>query len=281
MQWGTNENFDLIKNAIQNEDYEPIYNLITSCAEPKVCSSIPIDGQLDVLHDIQLSVWTSLDEYVLNFENLNVEQRNTWFKKIVDCRKYDYWRTYYKVNYSNNSKKRKKAENKDNKVERKKLIVSLDEDYDNGNSLYDYGVVDNEIEKIIENSDLELTYKIIKFICNLSTSPDKILAFFYNKIISSYYAVTRNGKASKVAENLKGKSLNSIYWVMRKKINDVLDAKIDDAVFQGLVDKLYRYDGKIQYKDKVFLLSSRNITDSSNWIKMKLYEYLKEEKIFK
>lgn len=278
MQWGSNENFDLIKNSIQNEDYEQICNLIMSCAEPKICSSIPSDGQLDVLHEIILSVLKSLEKYVLNFEDLNVAQRNAWFTKIVECRKYDYWRDYYDANYSNN---RKKTDNKNDEVEIKNLIVSLDEEYDNGKPLYDYGVVDNEIENIIEKSDFELTYKIIKFICNLNTSPDKILAFFFNKVISTYYAITQNGKASKVAETLKGKSLYSIYWIMRKKINAVLDIKVDDVVFQGLVDKLYKYDGTVQYKDKIFLLSSRNITDSSNWIKMKLYEYLKEEKIFK
>lgn len=193
-----------------------------------------------VFNKVFLAVRHAIPCFIRQSASHTVGQRNAWLVEIVKTKTKEYFR--------DNANFHKKSGHVS--------ITDIELPY-----------VDRKIEKVVDagvNSEIN---RLIKFVCNIDTTPDKIIAFFFNKVIFFLRSNKFNGYPSMLSKMYNGKSLSELAVFMKHELITELGFKIPESCFKGLDDKLaaVRADGTVMY-DCEFKLTAREITDSSSWI---------------
>lgn len=135
------------------------------------------------------------------------------------------------------------------------------------------GIINNEIiadedsfEKKIEARDEFL--RSLNKVFEINTTPEKLIAFVYNRLISALSG--KNGKPQEISLEFYSKEIIDLYEMMVGDLSSILHCEIPQAVLEPLAIKV------MKVPHKLFYLSPRTITDSSNQFitKMKKIRYL-------
>lgn len=106
---------------------------------------------------------------------------------------------------------------------------------------------------------------------SINTSPEKLIAFTYSRLIFPYIGDVVSGKPSKVYEHLYGFRLYDLYECMVDDLMSVIDGFIPKETFLPLREKLDIIDSDGHaIGEKSFDLQVRQITDGVHRIHKKL-----------
>jgi hypothetical protein len=261
MKFGTDEFYQYIKQHIGDGDYDSFYGEVESVVGSDArailykkgyasSANITKEDIEDIIQETQLSVLKDLVSFIRNSGAKSASQRNAWFSTIVDRRVKDFLRKHYR-NAARNS-------------------LSFDDENVN---IEVQDVIDLENDYIAEN-DTEAGIAIcntLRHVCDIRTSPEKIVAFLFSKFIGSVHESKRsNGSPAEVAAMLNGQTVGYAAKLVKQKICNALRCEISDEVFAALDDKLNAVEDGLRVAEREFYLSPRTITDSSNWIATKL-----------
>lgn len=243
MTFGSNEFFIKLKNGMTSggseEFYSEVLNVVKSQAYPRVASRVEYPDNDDVLQQILIAVWVSLAKYVVSSEHLTPAQRNAWLNRIIDNKIAD----YYREQYTNRED------------------ISAEETFINLKQLMESP--DAMLEKTEEIEDTQdYVNGIINFICSMDIAPEKIIAFFYSKVIYFLEAGgTLKGSAKYAYEKINGKSLKELWQAFQLDLDVALDRHIPSNVLAPLREKIIQSD--LQY---VISIKIDTISDSTNYI---------------
>lgn len=195
----------------------------------------------DIIQDIQHTVFINLVSFIKKSGDRTEQERNAWLntiirRKVVDCF-------------------RKKNNN----------VFYADDELLNC-------IPDNEAQtpKTFTEENKKLC-ELIAFICSINTTPDKIIAFLYNKIICLCSSTKKkSGSPAIIESELTDVPLGVAANIVKDKLRVSLHINIPDEIFIGLDKKLESESKGIIYKNKLFKLDKRTITDSSNKINTKI-----------
>lgn len=270
MNWGTEATYQMVKTAVtEGANYNSIFAVVKEDVKPLVTArSVPEHEREDVLQEIYITVLQRLAPYVKNSAALSPAQRNSWLRTLAERRIADFWRGYYR-------EEREVVDTGDASVSRlRKVSLSL---FD-GEDGEERDIPQEQQEFVrLEEEDPQRLYRLLTLLFSIRTTPDKLLAFIFNKIILADYAGIVKNKTTAIATRLKGKKLGVIYAAVKIELPRTLDVAIPDEVFAPLRDKLAEEKDGIAYYERTFDLSPRAITDSSNWLKGRWKEQIQHE----
>ena len=271
MDWGKQTTYQMVKEAVTDgRDYEHIFAVVLADVEPLVkASRIPENDWQDVVQEICISVLQQLTIYVQKSGQRTVAERNSWLKRVAARRIADYWRAYYY------EEKETVADNGREKVTRnRKLSLSLF----GGEKGEERDIPQDQREfYLLEEDDRSQLFRLLTALFSIRTTPDKLLAFLFNKIILADYEGIVKNKTTAIATHFRGKRLGVIFVAAKAELQRSLDVKLPDEVFAPLQAKLNEEKDGVAYADRTFDLSPRTITDSSNWIKGRMKEWINHE----
>lgn len=254
LKFGSQKIFDYIKNNLNRANdflwYNELYEII-KCDVSIILSQykLPEMDKEDIIQEVQIAVSTNLIKFVFNSEKNTTEQRNAWLRKITENR----IKTYF----------RKKYKSMEDPFEDALLQIE--------NNRFSF-VDNNNIEQKIKEEYLQQRIvNAFSTLFSINTSPDKIMAFVFNRIIGTIECAHLNGSPKKVTEEFTGVSLKDMYEIMKHELKNISSFEFPEEVFLPLEEKIdmFTENGTIEVE---FKLSPRGITDSSNWITKKITE---------
>lgn len=296
MRFGSQEIFDFIVDNLDSEGFEwysDLYEVIkedTRQVLPQYCYHFDDDLLDDITQDVALQVFKSLVRFVKQSADKTERQRNSWLKKVISSK----YRSFIRRNSLRIHEDNRKGNTQDQEHYE---ISSLDEENDiklcaeasadddpceednntentKGQKYYKISslVDENNIKRYVEVSADDDPCEIIvdvedkrnavtnslKCLFSLNTTPDKIMAFVFSKLIYTYGTGNVNGQAKKVADDFAETSLPEMFKKMYAELKDILSFNIPDDVFSPLINKINETD--------LFALTARKITLGSNWI---------------
>ncbi len=239
MRFGSQEIFDFIVDNLEHSKdfkwYNDLYEVIkedTRQVLPQYCYHFDEDLLDDITQDVALQVFKSLVRFVEQSADKTERQRNSWLKSVIRSKLSDFF---------NGEENNISIEDTDFNIE---AIFSSEND-----------AIASHNKK--ENNEMALVNSL-KFLFSLNTTPDKIMAFVFSKLIYTYSTGKVNGQAKKVAKDFAETSLPEMFWEMYEELKDLLFFNIPDDVFCPLIKKIKKTDS--------FALTARKITLGSNWI---------------
>ena len=239
MRFGSQEIFDFIVDNLEHSKdfkwYNDLYEVIKEDTKQillKRCDHFDDDLLDDITQDVALEVYRRLVVFVEHSADKTDVQRNSWLKSVIRSKLSDFF---------NGEENNISIEDTDINIE---AIISSEND-----AIASYNKKENN-EMVLVNS--------LKFLFSLNTTPDKIMAFVFSKLIYTYSTGKVNGQAKKVAKDFAETSLPEMFWEMYEELKDLLFFNIPDDVFCPLIKKIKKTDS--------FALTARKITLGSNWI---------------
>ena len=212
----------------------------------------------DIIQEVQLNVFKGLPEYIKKSGKYNEYQRNAWLKRIIEHEVSDYLKV----------KKKYTPEEIDDII--KRLSGGKNES--------------DTLSTVIKNDTVknapEMLSEAISMLLAIRTTPDKIIAFLYNRV-ESIAKNRKNGSPGEVYKALKAKKLGEAFKKLTTFINKVMEVNMCDEdieKFERILDTRNK-DG-VRYRDMVFNLSVKEITNSSNWIMDKMQNNKKKIEYF-
>lgn len=296
MRFGSQEIFDFIVDNLDLEDFEwynDLYEVIkedTKQILPRYCKSIDKYLLDEITQEAALQVFKSLVRFVEQSADKTERQRNSWLKKVIYSKYCGFIRKnglrIYEDNRKGNTQDQKYYEisslDEENDI---KLCAEASADDDpceednntentQGQKYYKISslVDENNIKRYAEDSAdnnpcasiVDDEYKrnavtnSLKCLFSLNTTPDKIMAFVFSKLIYTYGTGNVNGQARKVADDFAETPLPEMFKKMYAELKGILSFYIPDEVFSPLINKINKTDS--------FALNARKITLGSNWI---------------
>lgn len=246
MEFGTEQTLSLIKQALsQNttDAYDMLYHIVCKDASlliNKYCAGLQPADKEDILHDV---VWRVLQDLVRFYEasSQNTEQqRNAYLKKLTYNVCIDFYR---------------KAKN-----------TALFEITDIS-EITDTTLGDGFVKRI---EDKELFLWALKKTFEINTSPDKLLAFVFSRLL--WPNKKKNGDPKAIVEQFEGVPIQTVYEHMVADLTDVLGDTIPREVLMPLREKVFE-----ERVGRTFHMTAHQIADSSNWIVKKVKEHNKNE----
>jgi len=262
-----------MKENIIDEDYDYFYIEIAKVVEDDAKAvfykrgftpsyNISQEDIEDVLQEIQVSVAKGLVSFIKDSGEKSVGERNSWLATIVTNRINDFFRKIYKNN---------------------EIIIQSIDDKDIHADARDDTNPENDFINSVCNENVFAVCNALKRIFKIDTSPEKMLAYLFNRFICATSDTKKSsGSPKDVAKQLNGKTIEEAARFMKQKIRNYLEYDIPDEVFAELDKKLNTFVNGVKNADKIFFLSPKKITDSSNRIadKMKYDEdTIKEDRI--
>ena len=251
MRFGTEEVFNYIRENITRSDdawYSRLYNIIRADTL-SVLSGYRLhkDDKDEIIQEVQISVTVHLSKFLKESENKSVDQRNSWLGKNVKNKMIDYLR---------------------------KKNRHLNEPFE---VWHETGAFFDELERAQRIGECrQRLLRAIKDVCSIKTTPDKIIAFFLNKVIGATELDRRNGAPKQTVSLLSGKTLYEASEYVKTRIRTAVSFPVPDDVYIELDNKLNIDCGGVKYGCRIFDLSVRRIADSSNWIGSKLRTQVKK-----
>lgn len=238
MRFGSQEIFDFIVDNLDTEDFEwynDLYEVIKEDTKQillKRCDHFDDDLLDDITQDVALEVYRRLVGFVEHSAGMTDGQRNSWLKSVIRSKLSDFF---------NGEENNISIEDTDINIE---AIISSEND-----AIASYDKKENKEIALIDS---------LKYLFSLNTTPDKIMAFVFSKLIYTYGTGNVNGQARKVADDFAETSLSEMFQKMYAELKDILFFDIPDDVFSPLINKINKTDS--------FALTARKITLGSNWI---------------
>lgn len=244
MIFGSNEFFGKLKTGMALDAGEKFYAEVLQAIEkdiyPKVTKHVNYPDSEDVIQQVLVAVWISLAKYVMTSENHTPAQRNAWLNRIVNNKIADYYRECYS----------------------RKEDITADEILLNLARLSDVPdmVIEDREDRFAQQECLD---KVIQFICSMNVAPEKIIAFFYSKVIYFLSAGgTLKGSAKYAVKMIRGKTLGELWSVFRSDFEDALGRRVPDYVFQPLFEKIQM----VNEYGYIIDVEVEEISDSTNYI---------------
>lgn len=257
MRFGSQEIFDFIVDNLDLEDFEwynDLYEVIkedTKQILPRYCKSIDKYLLDEITQEAALQVFKSLVRFVEQSAGKTERQRNSWLKKVI----YSKYCGFIRKNGLRIHEDNRKGNTQDQEHYE---ISSLDEENDI-KLCAEASADDDPCEIIVDVEDKRnAVTNSLKCLFSLNTTPDKIMAFVFSKLIYTYGTGNVNGQAKKVADDFAETSLPEMFKKMYAELKDILSFNIPDDVFSPLINKINETD--------LFALTARKITLGSNWI---------------
>lgn len=230
MKFGKNETFLLIEEALKDESgaaYDPVCKILYSDVRMLVNQSVKgihKSDKDDIIQAVVFNVCRALPRFYYTSVNNNYSEneKNAYLKKTVKNEIYTFFR-------------------------RRPELLSL-------NDAVNYS--DERIDNTHILEYREELFGILKSVFGYKTTPEKLIAFIYNRIIGGLSGV--NGKPKEISEEFCNRSILSLYNQMVSDLSEILQCPVPDEVLDPLRSKVNKCP------DKKFVLSPRTITDSSN-----------------
>lgn len=297
MRFGSQEIYDfIVYNLKHSKDfkwYNDLYEVIkedTKQILPRYCKSIDKYLLDEITQEAALQVFKSLVRFVEQSADKTERQRNSWLKKVIYSKYCGFIRKnglrIYEDNRKGNTQDQKYYEisslDEENDIklcaeasadndpceEDNSTENTQDQKYYKISSLVDENNIKRYVEVSADNnpcaSIVDDEYKrnavtnSLRYLFSLNTTPDKIMAFVFSKLIYTYGTGKVNGQAKKVAKDFAETSLPEMFLKMYAELKDILLFDIPDDVFYPLIKKINKTDS--------FALTARKITLGSNWI---------------
>ena len=243
MKFGSEQFYQKLKSGMYSGADEVFYTNILSEIEndirPRVSSMVAYPDDDDVIQQALLAVWTSLAKFVRSSEELSVSQRNAWLMRIVNNKIADYYRSKY---------------------------GSLDNAYLNDTREF-VAPADMDPSILFERLDSQLDGErridaIIEYIFSLNILPEKIIAFFYSKVIFFIKSSGMiKGSAKYAYDSLNGRKFSEVL----PKFRQDLDFALGRALPLSLYDLIYQKVGP-DNMDCTLEIRLQTITDSTGYI---------------
>lgn len=259
MEFGTNKVFEYIKynlvSSVDEEWYNRIYAVIKADTLMILSSyKLSRDDKEDIIQVVQIAAVNGLAKYIRDSSDYSETQRNAWLKQIVKRKIADFFRRKY----------RKLEDSAEDVISNEKMYMRF--------------FSKDEIEEKYRNEEIETKLiHAIKCICEINTSAEKIIAFLLNKVIGSLEMSRMNGSPKGVVDTLSGKTVLEASKYMKEQLQYMISINIPPQVYEGLDKKVDLVMKNEDYSKRMFTITPRIITDSSNWITSKLKEGEKNE----
>lgn len=257
MHFSSDEFYQKLKTEITNPQcdgsiYNVLYEVIKKDVSGYIYNKIKREEDCkEVFQEIYFSVWRGLSDFVSKSEFLCEYQRKAWLNRIVKCRIADFYKQYYKYD----SKKQDMGEKElEEELERQKCTPK--------------DAIENEV---ISKEPNRYILEQLKKLFALNTSPEKIIAFVYTKIIIPNETISGfNGKPAATYAIVSGKSLFYLRQDMNQHLKQMFRYPIPEEIYQGLDMKLIKeLDGKL-VGDNLFSIDIKTITDGNNRIQKRM-----------
>lgn len=296
MRFGSQEIFDFIVDNLDSEDskwYNDLYEVIkedTGQVLPQYCNFFDKYLLDEITQEAALQVFKSLVRFVEQSADMTERQRNSWLKKVISSKYRSFIRRnslrIHEDNRKGNTQDQEHYEissldeendiklcaeasadddsceednNTENTKDQKYYKISSLVDENNIKRYAEASADDDPCEIIVDVEDKRnAVTNSLKYLFLLNTTPDKIMAFVFSKLIYTYGTGNVNGQAKKVADDFAKTSLSEMFQKMYAELKDILLFDIPDDVFCPLIKKINKTDS--------FALNARKITLGSNWI---------------
>lgn len=235
MKFGSDEIFSLIETNIDDSENYLWYDELFSCIKSDAELLLRKDGMAyadieDVVQEVQIAVSRNLVSYVESSKDKTEIQRNAWLKTIIKNKETDFFRKMVRT----------QADSLDG------IDLEVPDPFDTS-------------EKVINRM---MFFEAIKKLCKIKSSPERILAFLLNKISS--ISNDTNGGPGIIAEEYNGMNLQCVYDCVMNQLSHIMQTDVPNDT----ADELWNIVEP--FKDKLFSLNARTITDSSSWITGKM-----------
>lgn len=256
MEFGSQQVFDYIKYNLSNAKNELWYDRLYAVVKGDVMGILSAyklqkSDKDDIVQEVKLSVTLHLVQFVCDSEYKTKEQRNAWLRTIAKRKVMDFFRKKYKSLEDS-------IEDVTLNLEKEKKYLSCD-----------------DIEKKLkENATETKLVRALSVLFSINTSPEKIIAFVFNRIIGTTENSRKNGSPKEITDKFNGIEIQNMFEIMKQELQGLVSFEIPSSVYLPLIKKIEHAteQGKVKI---LFTLSPRGITDSSNWITKKIRE--KEE----
>lgn len=247
MNFGSDRTFEIIKDVLtqkKEEAYEPLCKILyedVGCLMDKFFHGVQKADKDDLIQNVVWKVIRDLPRFYESSAGYLEQQRNAYLKRVVRNECLD----FFKKN--------------------RRTVLKEMADF---NDAQGEAATTDFVKQII---DKESFYQALRRFFLLKTTPDKLLAFVYNRLLSGMSG--SKGSPLTIIEDFDGMFLREIYERMVLDLNHVLGEKVPSNVLEPLKKRVYG-----RYYNERFRMTARTITDSgSNFVK-KVKEQTKNEK---
>ena len=263
MKFSSDEYFSRLMIEIMNEDEEDIAfsqlrNVIKAEVYNQICMSVDVQDREDILSEVIVVVVRQLPIFIQNSKDKSEAQRAEWIHRVTHGVIVAYYRQR-KKNYT------------------VPLVVPQ---FDKEDSKLKE-IVDDKLnpEIVFIEKEFDLVYlELLQALFNIRTSPEKLMAFVYSRIIFNEYGRI-NGKSTFAQEHLHGKSLYQIMEEMQFELEQSFQKKIPSYVYEGLKKKLTEKDSEgYDVGDHIFELNVLKIMDGNSRIQKKMAKMKSDSK---
>lgn len=251
MEFGKDSVYQFVKqNCMASQDpewYKHVYNVVKADTLSVLSAyRLQKDDKDDIIQEVQLEVIKRLVKFVHDSENNTEAQRNAWLHTIINSKICDFFRKKYK--------------RIEDSIEDLLLNTKKHKEFASSNN------IEERIKQLEVQSKL---LEAIELVCNINTSPEKIISFLFSRVIGVLELSRKNGSPLQVVQELNGKTLKGASELLKRKLQSVLTILIPDDVYKGLDDKIEQ-EYLINVCSRTFMIDPRTIADSSNWIGKKI-----------
>lgn len=241
MIFGNEETYILIGNAMCHGDmdaYNRIGEIIVNDTMLLVNSwfrDLQSADKEDIVQDVAEKMLRGLLKFYEDSNHNTEQQRNAYLKTAVYNACMDFFR----------------------KAKRSVLTNAISIDKVHGH------VFEEDFSKRCADKDAFLS--ALKGVFQIHTTPDKMIAFVYNRLLGTLTG--KNGSPKSIIAQFDGMPIQNVYEQMVCDLSTVSGDRIPDGVLSSLRNSVYG-----DYYNHPFHMTPHQIADSSNWIVEKTKE---------
>lgn len=249
MRFGSKEIYGRICSMVSDPNgaaqYEQLYDVVRSDTLMMLRrDTLTEEEREDIVQNVELAVFRGLVRFVDRFAEAGEEERNKYLCGIIYRKRADCLAGRY----------------------RDSVLVSYDGE-EEPTLTTGQGVEETVLDSWQLREDLMNT---IREVCALRTTPDKIIAFFLNKLTSVVDPSARNGSPAQVKRMLDSLTQREAADLAVGELETLMGCLIPRKVVAPLYEKLLEQTPEGVRGELPFKLSIRSITDSSSWISSKM-----------
>lgn len=237
MRFGSDEVTYWIKMSIldaENTEWQgKLLDVIRQDVAAILYSKVPnAQDREEIISDVQYEAIQYLSYFYRQESGYEARQRNGWLKTVAKNKSVDLYRHQQRTI---------------------QVSTSLDDVWN---------LSDESDEYARRQTDAQIKlYEVFRILGEINTTPDKCLAFLLNRLLAAQYEST--GRPAKIAEKMEGLSLRDVFEQVKVQLEIQLNGKVPD----GILEPIWR---KVEpVADQPFHLTTRRITDISNWLSAK------------
>ncbi|MBQ4563056.1 MAG: hypothetical protein IJA58_01085 [Lachnospiraceae bacterium] len=249
MKFGSQEIFNqicaMITDPDSSSDYEMLYETVRTDTLALIRrDTFSEDEREDIVQNVELAVFRGLVRFAERFAEKSPEERNKFLCGIVYRKRADCLAQQYRA----------------------KNFVSYDVD-DAPEIASDELLEERFMDRMQLRQDM---LNSIYEVCSLRTTPDKIIAFFFNKLSAALGASGKNGSPAEVRRMLAECTQRQAANAAVRELEHLMGCRIPKKIVAPLYSKLAEVTAEGVRGDLPFTLTVRDITDSSSWISSKM-----------